>query len=450
MAFIRVRRSARGMSAGAMLAFVLLVWPGATAAQTAEVRTTFVRLGPGVPAVLYEPATPGDRARVGLVVMHPWADSLSAIHCTELSSRGYRVLCANTHITNIEDAAYIWDTLPPDLGLAVRYLREVVGVSSVALVGHSMGGPLVTYYQAVAENGVGVCRGPEKITQCPDRLAGLPAADGVILLDSHLGEAFATLTYVDPSVVNEQDPSVRNPELDMYDPRNGYTPQGATYSPEFRKRYLAAQGKRHNELIAKAQERLARIQAGQGLYPDDEPFLVHGVRSRLWMPDLGLLAHTRGTYPLLRGDGSVETQVVHSVRVPSGSPREARSSSAALVGNTVRTFLSTHAIRTTADYFITEDSLSGVDWESSNTSAPAHVRHISVPLLIMAMTGHYFLVPDELVFENAASADKQLVFVEGASHGISPCRPCERTPGEFGDTVKRTFDYIDGWLNERF
>jgi hypothetical protein len=116
----------------------------------------------------------------------------------------------------------------------------------------------------------------------------------------------------------------------------------------------------------------------------------------------------------------------------------------------VRQYLSSYAVRTTADYAIGEDCLDGVDWASSSTSTPWNVEHITVPLLIMPMTAHYFLVTDEIIYEHAASTDKSIAFVEGATHGFTPCQACERTPGEYGDTVKRLFDHVDGWLAARF
>ena len=36
----------------------------------------------------------------------------------------------------------------------------------------------MTFYQNVAENGVSVCQGPNKLVQCGNELAGLPKADG--------------------------------------------------------------------------------------------------------------------------------------------------------------------------------------------------------------------------------------------------------------------------------
>jgi len=99
---------------------------------------------------------------------------------------------------------------------------------------------------------------------------------------------------------------------------------------------------------------------------------------------------------------------------------------------------------------VTEDSIRGVDWNSSNTSTPANLAGVRVPLLIMGMTGFYWMVVQETFYDYASSQDKTLVFVEGASHGATPCRACKSTPGEFGDTVKRAFDYAADWLRDRF
>ena len=88
---------------------------------------------------------------------------------------------------------------------------------------------------------------------------------------------------------------------------------------------------------------------------------------------------------------------------------------------------------------------------SSNTATVNNVRGITKPLLIMSMTGHYFLVPSEMYYGNATrTSDKTLVFVEGATHGFTPCTACATTPGEFGDTVAETFNYVSNWLTQRF
>src|SRR5207237_3457041 len=107
----------------------------------------------------------------------------------------------------------------------------------------------------------------------------------------------------------------------------------------------------------------------------------------------------------------------------------------------IRHYLARSALRTSGEYGMTEDSISGIDWASSSSSAPSNAEGITVPLLIMAMSCHYFLVPDEIIFDHAASKDKQYAIVEGAAHVLAPCRP------EYGDTVKTLFNYVDKWLS---
>jgi hypothetical protein len=101
-------------------------------------------------------------------------------------------------------------------------------------------------------------------------------------------------------------------------------------------------------------------------------------------------------------------------------------------------------------HYITEDDIQGHRLELLEHLDPPNVEGLHVPLLIMAMTGHYWMVPGEIFFHRAASPDKQLVFVEGASHSLPTCKPCEEFPGQYGDTFKTTFDYVAEWLRERF
>ena len=108
--------------------------------------------------------------------------------------------------------------------------------------------------------------------------------------------------------------------------------------------------------------------------------------------------------------------------------------------STVRRFLAMSAIRLQKDFAFTEDDIVGVDWKSAMSSTPANAEGITVPTLVLSMTCHYLMVPDEIIFNHLAARDKQFVLVEGAAHGFTPCRP------EYGDTSARTFDYVDAWL----
>jgi C-terminus of AA_permease len=57
------------------------------------------------------------------------------------------------------------------------------------------------------------------------------------------------------------------------------------------------------------------------------------------------------------------------------------------------------------------------------------VQSISVPILIAAMGGYHFIRDDEIIFEKAASQDKDYIVIEGAVHGFGPCTACETAPG---------------------
>jgi hypothetical protein len=181
------------------------------------------------------------------------------------------------------------------------------------------------------------------------------------------------------------------------------------------------------------------------------PFPVIGANAaRLWQPDLKLLRQSKSPHLLLKGNGTRSTEILQSVRVPSGKASDAMSYAGGTLPISVRIYLGAHAIRTDDSYNMYSNDLTGVDFESTNTSTVSMVENISAPLLLMTMTGHYFIRPSEIILEHAASADRQLVGVEGAAHGITPCGACATTPGQFGDTVGHAFGFVDEWINARF
>jgi hypothetical protein len=96
----------------------------------------------------------------------------------------------------------------------------------------------------------------------------------------------------------------------------------------------------------------------------------------------------------------------------------------------VRRFLGNYAVRVTDDFGYDEDSIQGVDWASSYTIPAGNVQRIQAPLLTVGVTGRWEFLGAEIVHENARSADKTLIFVEG------------------GDYTKVLYDYVDGWLSK--
>ena len=431
---------------------VWIAWPAG--AQDQQIKTTFVRLGPGVPGVLYEPAIPGPKSAIAVFAMHAEADYLQFSACTELSKRGYRVLCANnsTRKSGIDSDLSI-DSILLDAKLAVTWLRHYPGVRKVVLLGHSGGGTLMAAYQNIAENGPEVCQGPAEIIKCSDSLAGLPPADGLMLLDSNFGLGAMMLFSLDPAVSDAATGLRLDPKLDLFNPRNGFDPHGSQYSTEFIRKFQAAVGKRNNHLIRTALDQLAKIEAGQGRFSDDEPFVVPGgsylgFNNKLFAQDTHLWAHTRKAWPLLRADGSIVTQVVPTVRVPENVASNTASLEKGALRTTVRNFLRTFAVRVSDDFGYDADSIHGVDWSSSYSCPASSVQTVTAPLLTLGMTGHWEYLATELIYEHAKSADKTIAFVEGATHLFTTCTRCEKTPGQYGDTVKTTYDYVDRWLSK--
>jgi hypothetical protein len=309
-------------------------------------------------------------------------------------------------------------------------------------------------YQNAAENGVQVFQGPEKLIKCSD-LGELLPADGVMLLDSNYGNGVMTLLSLDPAVTTEDSGKNLDPELDLFDPANGYDPKGSTYSAEFIRKYQKAQGERNNRLINTALERLHAIESGKGKYADDEPFIVpagaqNGFNNKLFPQDTRLLSRTRKAWPLLHADGSITTQIIPCVRRAKNNKSFSGLYRMGAIKSTVRTYLNSSAVRTTDDFGYDEDSMYGVDWLSSYNCTPGNIMGVSAPLLVMGMTGGYEFVAAEIIYEKAQKcADKKIAFVEGANHGYFTAKECEVYPGQFGDTVKTIFDYVDKWLMQK-
>ena len=419
-----------------------------------EVTTRFVPLARGAPGVLYEPARPGAKAETAVFVMHSSVDYLSFSACTELSQRGYRVLCANnsTGKSGVSNDG-ILDQVLIEAGAGIAWLRKLPGVKHVVLLGHSGGGTVMSAYQFVAEGGIKACQTADKIWKCPDSLADLPPADGVMLVDSNWGLAAMTLFSIDPAVKDEAAGDKLDPKLDMFNPANGFRPSGSSYSSGFAKTFLAEEGKRNDALLAKAEGEWHAIAAGLGPYSDDAPFVVPGAsllggNNKLFSQDVRLMSHTRKPWPLLHADGKATTEIVRSVRVAENTRSLTPSLIQGALKTTVRNYLNNYAIRTGPDFGYDEDSVKGVDWASTYASPPGDVQGIGAPLLVMGMTGHWEFLASETIYDLAHSQDKTLAFVEGATHLYETCKPCERHPGEFGDTRKTTYDYIDGWLSK--
>jgi len=412
--------------------------------DTDKYRTQYIRLPNQSEGLLYEPATPS-HPRVALIFTHPGRDNFNAELGREMAARGYRTLMLN-YRGNDDFGEADPEQYLPGISQAVLYLRSLPGVDKVILVGHSGGGHLVGLYGGVSEKGAAFCSGPEKIYPCATKgLDGLAKLDGIVFLDGTLG-AFHQMSAIDPAIAG----TARDEKLDMFAAANGYdakTKRG-TYTADFAKRFFAGQAKDNDRVIANALARLHAIEAGKGDYSDDEPLVIRGMGvrasgARLYQTDVAFAAHTKRPHLLLRADGTNVETIIQSVRAPGGRSADSLNALETMAQDTtVRRFLSSSAIRTGPHYAITADDIVGVDWHSAYNSTPAMAEGITVPTLVLAMGCHYLLVPGEIIYDHLAARDKTYAAVEGATHGFAPCRP------EYGDTNKRTFDYLDSWLSQ--
>jgi len=208
--------------------------------------------------------TPSDSV---LIFMHP-ASTLNLMPMPRaMAEAGHHVICAASRYAK-NDTALIMEKVVADLGAYVRHAREDLGYARVVLAGWSGGGSLALFYQSQAE-------APSLIdTAAGDAYdltaAGLIPADGVTFIAAHTGRARILAEWIDPSVLDEVNPDIRDPALDLY----GADAPAPPYSAEFIATFRTAQMARINRITGTAQAMLADLKARGGAEVE-RPFIVH-------------------------------------------------------------------------------------------------------------------------------------------------------------------------------
>ncbi|TNC29179.1 alpha/beta fold hydrolase [Amycolatopsis alkalitolerans] len=198
-------------------------------------------------------------ARTVVCLMHPRQDVTHHPLVPPLLWAGAAVWTQHTRSVN-NDLTLVHEQALLDVAAGLDFLRER-GFDSIVLLGHSGGGTLYAFY--LEQAGLAPA---ERVATTPGgrpvRLAeaSMPGADGVVFLAPHPGQGKLLLACIDPSVADESDPLSVVPELDPFDPANGFAepPGSSSYGEEFLRRYRAAQRDRVSRIDAVAREYLGR------------------------------------------------------------------------------------------------------------------------------------------------------------------------------------------------
>lgn len=318
----------------------------------------------------------GKRPRTALIATHYNVDFSEHYLGPYMAERGYGFLGWNTRFRGAE-AYFLLEHALVDIGVGVRWLREEAGVEKVVILGNSGGGSLMGAYQSQATSpNIRASHG----MRLPEAVLNLPPADLYIALAAHLGRPEVLTAWMDPSVVDENDPSATDASLDMYNPQNG-----PPYSPEFVKKYRAAQTVRNHRITAWAIGELERLKS-QGV--SDRLFTLQ----RTWA-DLRMM------------DASLDPSDRQIGLCYAGEPKAANYGTYGIgTCNTLRTWLSMWSLQ-----------------ESQCGGAP-HLNRITAPSLVISATADTGVFPADAqaLVEALASTDKTLVSIVADHYLTSP------------------------------
>jgi pimeloyl-ACP methyl ester carboxylesterase len=319
----------------------------------------------------------GSSPSTALVMIHPTANFLGHYALPELADLGVGAIGMTTRYVG-SDANLILENCLLDIAATIGFLRRR-GYERVLLVGNSGGGTIVPYYQAQAEH-PSIANPPGGVGPDLTR-ATLPRADALVLFMAHPSRARLNMEWLDPAIIDEQDPFGRDPTLDAFNPDNG-----PPYKPEFVDRYRGAQLARNQRITHWAEQQLARVEH-PGHWPaglDDLAFVVHGTSADLRFLDPDLDASDRAVGTTLWGTPDVANYL------PAGIARY----------TSLRSWINQWSV------------------ERTNGNALRWLPEVEAPVLVLggsADTGSPPVIFGQL-FDAVKTATSKMVVLEGATH----------------------------------
>ncbi|MCG8312219.1 MAG: alpha/beta fold hydrolase [Pseudomonadales bacterium] len=320
---------------------------------------------------------PKSESKTVVIFMHPIGGGAYLPMVSSLAKKGYHVIYCNSRYRGT-DSALMMEKVALDLGACVRDAKERLGYEKVVLAGWSGGGSLSLFYQSQAMNPT-ITETPAG-DECNLVEAGLVPADGMMLLAAHISRAGTLTEWMDASVLDESDPTKRDPELDIYDSNN---PNKPPYSAEFVERYRQAQIDRNRKITAWVKQKLQDFK-NDGLENEEFAFVVHGTMADPRFLDPSLDPNDRPANWCYLGDPKA---------VNNGPVGLARFC-------TLRSWLSQWS------------------YDDSNADGLKCAANIGVPALVIGNTADDACTPSHThrLYESVGVEDKEMHEIKGANH----------------------------------
>lgn len=372
----------------------------------------------------------GTKPKTGVHLMHPRTDQTQNYSILPLVEAGYGVLGRAGRWPN-NDVNTVHEPLLLDVAAGVRFLREQ-GCDKVVLLGNSGGSSLATFYQWQASTAP-----PGRLKETPAGdtfdLNGfdLPAADGVVIVGGHVGEGLLLAKLLDPAVIDERDPLASDPELDLYDPANGFRtpPESSKFSQEFLAHYRAAQLDRVRRLDAIAHSLIDRQREAAELIP-------HATgRAALHLQRTAGMGWYMVIYRTTADPAAVDLSIDPDDRVVA-------------TYSSKRPDQENYSENGFARYLTPRAWLSTWSATASRVRTADNLAEITEPLLIVHYAGDAGARIAEMreIEARAASSDKTLEIVRHADHYGNLINP----DGTSGPRSTRGTDIVVKWMQERF
>ncbi|BBX32219.1 hypothetical protein MMAG44476_27462 [Mycolicibacterium mageritense DSM 44476 = CIP 104973] len=336
----------------------------------------------------------GRKPKVAMIATHYQIDFSEHYLADYMATRGIGFLGWNTRFRGFE-SSFLLDHALVDIGVGVRWLRETQHIETVVLLGNSGGGSLMAAYQAQSTH--------QHVTPLEGMrpaagLTELPSADGYIASAAHPGRPDVLTAWMDAAVVDENDAVATDPDLDLFDDRNG-----PPFSADFVARYRAAQVARNHAITDWAEQELKHIQAAGY---SDRPFTV----MRTW-------ADPRMVDPTI--EPTRRQPNLCYAGVPVKANRSARGIAAA---TTLRNWLGMWSLR------------------HAQTRAEPHLARITCPALVINADQDTGVYPSDAqrIYDALAATDKTRCSIDTDHYFTTPGARSEQA-----DTIAR-------WIAKRW